>query len=340
MTFEHGKKSDDSYSYVVIPNATAQQMESYSANPDVTILENSKNIHAVRDNKNQIIAMNFFEAGQSSGVNASSPVSMLMKKSGDTVTIALSDPKFNQKEINIVLDIPNASVISTDERITAKCENDRVELTLNCDELYGDSVEIKLNAPNYNSSIWGSYVDWENPFSDVTENNWFFDAVKYVNQSGIINGVSDNKFAPNENTSRAMIAQILYNIADKPTVTANTPFIDVKTNSWYSNAINWAYQNNIITGTSDNTFSPDNAITREALAVILYRYSGSPKIDGNLDKYIDANEISTWAKDAFTWAVENDLITGVDDNTLNPKGNSTRAQVATIFMRLTQNNIK
>ena len=340
MTFEHGKKSDDSYSYVVIPNATAQQMESYSANPDVTILENSKNIHVVRDNKNQIIAMNFFEAGQSSGVNASSPVSMLMKKSGDTVTIALSDPKFNQKEINIVLDIPNASVISTDERITAKCENDRVEITLNCDELYGDSVEIKLNAPNYNNSIWGSYVDWENPFSDVTENNWFFDAVKYVNQSGIINGVSDNKFAPNENTSRAMIAQILYNIADKPTVTANTPFADVKANSWYSNAINWAYQNNIITGTSDNTFSPDNAITREALAVILYRYSGSPKTDGNLDKYIDANEISTWAKDAFTWAVENGLITGVDDNTLNPKGNSTRAQVATIFMRLTQNNIK
>lgn len=333
MTFEHGNQSGSDYSYIVIPNADSKQMEAYSANPDVTILENSKNIHAVRDDKNKIIAINFFEAGESSGVKSSSPVSMLMKKSDNTVTVALSDPLFTQKQVKLVLNIPNASIASSDERITAKCENDYVELTLNADELYGQSVEITLNTENYNDSIWGDYTDWQNTFSDVSENSWFYDAVKYVSQNGIINGISNDKFAPNDNTSRAMIAQILYNIAKKPTTTANSPFTDVKTNAWYLNAVNWAYENNIITGTSDKTFSPDNAVTRESLAVILYRYSGSPKVTTTIDKFTDAEDVSSWAKDAMAWAIETGLISGMNDNTLNPKGNATRAQVATIIER-------
>ena len=247
---------------------------------------------------------------------------MLIKKSDNTVTIALSDPLFNQKEVKLVLDIPNASIASADKRITAKCASDHVELTLDANELYGQSVEITLNTST------------ENPFTDVSENSWYYDAVKYVNENGIITGVSKDKFAPNENTSRAMIAQIFYNMAKKPQVDTTNPFTDVKTDAWYGNAINWAYKNNIITGTSDKTFSPNEAITREALAVILYRYSGSPKVTTNLDKYTDASSVSSWAKDALTWAVETGLITGMSDNTLNPKGNATRAQVATIIQRL------
>ena len=131
-----------------------------------------------------------------------------------------------------------------------------------------------------------------------------------------------------------MIAQILYNMANKPSTSANNPFTDVKQDAWYANAINWAYQNNIVSGTTEKTFSPDENITREALAVILYRYSNSPKVNANLDKYKDASNISSWAKDAFAWAIETGLITGMSDNTLNPRGNATRAQVATIIERL------
>ncbi len=332
MTFEHGKTKDSTYSYVVIPNADAKQMENYASNPDVTIVENSKNIHAVRDDKNQTLAMNFFEAGQSTGVKSDSPVSVLMKKSDNTVTIALSDPLFKQKEIKLVLDIKNASIASADERITAKCNADNIELTLNADKLYGQSVEITLNTDDNNEAMWGNY--YQNPFTDVSENSWYYNAVKYVNQNGIINGISNDKFAPDANTSRAMIAQILYNMANKPSTSANNPFTDVKQDAWYANAINWAYQNNIVSGTTEKTFSPDENITREALAVILYRYSNSPKVNANLDKYKDASNISSWAKDAFAWAIETGLITGMSDNTLNPRGNATRAQVATIIERL------
>lgn len=146
MTYEHGKKAEDSYSYVMVPNATAETMKQYATNPTIEILENSKNIHAVRDTKDNITAMNFFAAGKSSGVQASKPVSLLMKKADGKITVALSDPLFTQEKIDLVLDIPNAKVVSKDDRIQATCGKDTVKLSFNAKELYGQSVEITLQA--------------------------------------------------------------------------------------------------------------------------------------------------------------------------------------------------
>lgn len=144
MTYEHGKKTDDSYSYVMLPNATAEEMKQYAANPEIKIVENSKTVQAVRDTKDHITAMNFFAAGKTAGVQSSKPLSLLMKQTDGKTTIALSDPLFTQDSIKVVLDIPNAKVVTKDDRIQAVCKKDQVELTFNAKELYGGSVEITL----------------------------------------------------------------------------------------------------------------------------------------------------------------------------------------------------
>lgn len=146
MTYEHGKKAEDTYSYVILPNATAETMKQYAAKPDVKILENSKNIHAVQDAEGQITAVNFFAAGKAAGMQASKPASVLMKKANGKVTVALSDPLFRQDSIDLVLDIPNAKVITKDEQIQAVCNKDKVELKFNTKELYGKTLEITLQA--------------------------------------------------------------------------------------------------------------------------------------------------------------------------------------------------
>lgn len=146
MTYEHGKKAEDSYSYVMLPNATAESMKQYAAKPDVKILENSKNIHAVQDVEGQVTAVNFFEAGKTAGIKASKPASVLMKKAEGKITIALSDPLFRQENIELVLDIPNAKVVTKDEKIQAVVNKDNVQLKFNTKELYGKSLEITLEA--------------------------------------------------------------------------------------------------------------------------------------------------------------------------------------------------
>lgn len=144
MTYEHGKKTDDSYSYVLVPNATAEEMKQYAAAPSIEIVENSKTIHAVRDTKDNITAINFFEAGKTAGVQSSKPLSLLMKQTDGKTTIALSDPLFTQDTIKVVLDLPNAKVVTKDDRIQASCTKDQVTLTFNAKEFYGGSAEITL----------------------------------------------------------------------------------------------------------------------------------------------------------------------------------------------------
>ena len=144
MTYEHGKKTDDSYSYVLVPYATAEEMKQYAAAPSIEIVENSKTIHAVRDTKDNITAINFFAAGKTAGVQSSKPLSLLMKQADGKTTIALSDPLFTQDTIKVVLDLPNAKVVTKDDRIQASCTKDQVTLTFNAKEFYGGSAEITL----------------------------------------------------------------------------------------------------------------------------------------------------------------------------------------------------
>lgn len=179
--------------------------------------------------------------------------------------------------------------------------------------------------------------EWDNPFADVAEGAWYYDAVAYASQNGLMNGVSADSFAPDATTSRGMIVTILYRLEDSPSA-AQADFADVAAGAYYAGAVAWASANGIVTGYGDGTFGPDAAITREQLAAILYRYAQYLGLEvsqtADLTGYGDAADISEWAQQAFAWAVREGLISGMDDGTLAPQGTATRAQVATILMRL------
>lgn len=164
-------------------------------------------------------------------------------------------------------------------------------------------------------------------YSDVAETAWYYDAVNYVTTNGLMNGVGNDRFAPNSNLTRAMFAQILYNKEGKPAAGAST-FSDVAAGQWYTDAISWAAANGVVNGIGNNMFGPNNNITREQLAVMLYRYAGSPAVTGSVTGFNDAGQISSYATTAMAWATTNGVMNGKGDGRLDPKGLATRAEVA------------
>ena len=174
------------------------------------------------------------------------------------------------------------------------------------------------------------------PFVDVHANDWFFDPVCYVYREGLMTGTSATTFAPNATTTRAMIVSIL---ARQENVTAaeEAGFTDVAENDWFATAVNWAAREGIVAGFEDESFRPNEAITREQLAAILCNYSAWKGKDtsarADLDEYTDAISISSWATDTMSWAVAEQLLAGVTENTLEPQGAATRAQVAAVLQR-------
>lgn len=181
------------------------------------------------------------------------------------------------------------------------------------------------------------------PFNDVSESEWFYEAVKYVYDKGMMNGVSDTSFAPYSNLTRGMIAQVLYNLESKPAVSGSA-YTDVAADQWYNDAVNWAAQKGIVTGYGDGTFGPMDNITREQMAAILYRYAQYKGYDvsakGDLTAFTDGNTVSDWAKDAMSWAVGTALFNGKGDGILDPTTTATRAEVAKILMTYCENVAK
>ena len=188
-------------------------------------------------------------------------------------------------------------------------------------------------------------VDVTQMFTDVTK-NWAYPGIQYCVTHGIMGGMGDGTFAPTGTTTRAQIVQILYNLEGTPAVSGTTPFTDLTAN-WYKPAILWAYQNNVVAGTSPTTFAPDQPVTREQIAVILTQYmfhvlkmerTWTP---ADLSKFPDGAQVSSWAKEAMQDAVALGLINGTkapDDKVyLDPQGSATRQQVATILMNFCQN---
>ena len=169
---------------------------------------------------------------------------------------------------------------------------------------------------------------WNNPFSDVSESDWFYEAVKFVHRRGLMGGYGDGRFGPNDTLSRAQLAQILFNKEGRPGVNYLLTFSDVAGEAWYTEAIRWATSQGIVGGYGNGMFGPNDPITREQLAVMLWRYSGNPAATDKELHFNDADEISGFALEAMRWAVENGILNGYGDGRLGPKGQATRAQVA------------
>ncbi len=173
-------------------------------------------------------------------------------------------------------------------------------------------------------------------FTDVSANAWYHDSIEFVVAFGLMNGMSETKFAPEENMTRAQLVTVLYRLAGEPNVEGmTTTFKDVAEGQWYTNAVIWAYNAGIINGIDETTFAPMANVSREMLVTILYRFVGEPEADtAVLEGYVDANAISTYAVPAMAWAVENGVVNGITETVLAPQGTATRAQIATIMMRL------
>ena len=171
------------------------------------------------------------------------------------------------------------------------------------------------------------------PFVDVPEGSWFYDAVYHCYDSGYFQGVDDTHYDPQGTMTRAMFATVLYRIAGEPEAAGENPFTDVDADTWYTDAVIWAAEEGIIGGYGNGLFGTNDPVTREQMVAIFWRYNGQPAAENtDLSAFTDADQISTWAQDAFAWAVEIGVISGKGNGVLDPKGTATRAEVAQIVM--------
>ena len=272
-----------------------------------------------------------------------------------------SDPSY-RIDVDVITRGGNVSV-----RPTSASVGTRVAITVDSDSGYEldrivvlneGGTELALTQRNENTytfimpdgrvSIDAHFVRVEMPstsnvFYDVAQGAWYYDAVQYVTQRGLMTGVSDRQFAPNAILSRAQAVQILYALAGGPTVSASNDFVDVNRGDWYADAVSWATANGVVSGMGKEMFGPNAPLTREQLALILYHYAQVAEYvphQGSMavQKFSDSASISGWALEAVQWAVNAGLISGTGDGMLDPDGAATRAQVAQIFMNFCQDN--
>lgn len=183
------------------------------------------------------------------------------------------------------------------------------------------------------------------PFTDVKTSDWYYDAVKYVYENGLMAGTSETTFAPEVKLNRAMAVQILYNLEGKPAVTEAATFTDAAAaGEWALDAIAWAQQTGVVAGMGDNLFAPAAQVTREQFAQMMYNYAEYKGYDltaaGDLAQFTDSGKLQPWAVTAMKWANGNGLINGFEDNTLQPAGTTIRGQAASIIMNFDKNVAK
>ena len=250
---------------------------------------------------------------------------------GGTVT---ADPTAAKAGTTVTLTpSPNAGYEVGDVTVTDRF-GEAVEVTANPDGTY------TFTMPSGQVSVNVTFVEMEAeplPFTDVNKGDWFHDAVRYVYDNGLMDGVGDGQFAPNATTNRAMVVTILYRLAGEPAVAGDVGFTDVEPGLWYTDAVLWAAEKGIVNGISETEFSPSGDLTREQLATILYRYAESMGYDvsaqADLSGFPDAGDIQSYATQALSWAVAEGLLQGFEDDSLQPQSTATRAQIATILMR-------
>ena len=233
--------------------------------------------------------------------------------------------------------------------------------TLTVLDQYGNEVDVNpLGNGNYSFKMPRSRVKVEATFyctgselcpthhlADVLVKAWYHDAVDYVVEHGIMTGTSATTFEPNTTLSRAMVAQILYNLEGQPDISDENlgyPYEDVNAQAWYGNAVYWARLTGVATGYGDGTFQPGDSITRQEFAQMLYNYAEYKGYDlsaeGDLSRFPDSGSVADWAEAAMSWANGNKFINGHDDGTIDAGGTAIRAQAASILMRFDQNLVK
>lgn len=262
--------------------------------------------------------------------NGSISVSPSRASSGRTVTITVEpDDGYALDELNV-----------TDSK------GEKVELTKVSDTKY------TFTMPRSRVTIEATFVEINHAdicpsadFTDVDMDAWYHDAVDYAIENGMMNGVGNNLFAPDSNLSRAMLVQVLWNLEGNPDVSTITEYSDVASDAWYYNAVQWATAENIVGGYGNGIYGPEDDITREQMALMLYRYAQYKGYDttqsgADVEDFADYEDISDWALEGVTWAVNAGLLNGKGNGILDPTGDATRAEVAQILMNFCENIVE
>ena len=185
---------------------------------------------------------------------------------------------------------------------------------------------------------------WANPFIDVTQSDWYYEAVKYVHQNGLFAGVGAHSFHPGGIMTRAMLVTALHKMEGGPEPEGRNPFADVQGGQWYAKAVAWAWEESMASGYGNGLFGPDDSVTREQAACILYQYAKAKgfhtSAKGDLSRFSDSGKASPWAVEALRWAVGAGLISGKGGGILDPGGNATRAEAASILRKLRESKPK
>ena len=318
-------------------NATNQAVTWASSNPSVAKVENGV-VTALACGTAVITAT----AADGSGASASC-----------TVTVSSYLPPANPNyritveatQGGTVTADPTAAKAGTTVTLTPVPDRGYQVGTVAVTDRFGDPVAVTENAdgtytftmPNGQVTVTVTFEQAPLPFPDVTEGDWFYDAVRYAYETGLMDGVGDSLFAPNSQTTRAQLVTILYRLAGEPEPGGDSGFADVETGTWYTDAVAWAAENGIVNGVSDTEFAPGDDITREQLAAILYRYAACQGYDvsqrADLSGFGDASSISDYAQEALSWAHAQGLVLGFEDGSLRPQGTASRAQIAAVLMR-------
>ena len=234
--------------------------------------------------------------------------------------------------------------IKKNDKMTFKAKADKGYVavwTYKGESYVGDEFTVKMGSKD--AKLYVEFMDKDDirltelPFRDVSKRDWYYDDVVYVYRKGYMDGMSSTRFGGELNTTRGQIVTILWRLTGEPRATKRNPFTDVSSSQYYYDAISWAYDAGVVDGFDAHTFKPDQNVTREQLAAILYRYAKYMNLSTSgsayLAKYTDADKIANWAYDAMAWANYRGLINGTSATRIDPKGYATRAQIAAILHR-------
>ena len=336
-------------------NANDRTLIWSSSNPEVATVDSNGNVKAIGRGEAVITAT----ANDGSGETATCTVTVRKKSSGGSVFFW--DLKFDTNggsKIDTVTEW-EYSTIDLDEYVPEKegykfvgwyadkdldKKIDEVYLTEDT-TVYAKWEKIEEEVPEEPEEVEETEETETISFLDVKESDWFYEAVSYAVENGLMNGMSEDIFAPNTPLTREMLAVVLYNVEGQPESTEANTFTDVKGDMWYTDAILWANENGIVAGYDNGAYGVGDLITREQFATILYRYAqfkGYDTTQGGMAvrEFSDYENISDYARPAMAWAVNAGIMGGMDDGTLMPQGKATRAEAATMLMNFCENVMK
>ncbi len=237
------------------------------------------------------------------------------------MVLAVSIPVYAEDNMSFIEDEETGEV-ETDKDTSSKDNTDKKDSS-------SKSSSTKSSAKKEQDKTETKTEEKTNPFNDVAASSWYYDYVLDVYEKGLMAGTADDMFSPDATLTRGMVASIVYRMEGSPKVEYKTLFTDIPDGQWYTSGVIWAAENGIIAGYGNGLCGPNDSVTIEQLASILYRYSGSPSADLSvLDKYSDMSMISDYAKTAMSWAVSKDMTEGAQ---LHSKSAATRAEAAKMF---------